>query len=633
MTGYKSILKNEKGSVLMLGLSFIVVLLAVAGLIIDTIRFEQDTLTLKSAAEAIALAGAKELTGMAEDICNPAGNDNAVKAMSDMATHLGISTWNADIGRYWPAMTPKFKAFKTGVVDTDVAVGCNDNAFLSGGTPYEYGVGKQALTNAIKVNVQRSGFIDFFMTPYRMLQGDPNSTRVTSASAIAVADTPHARCVAPLAIPICGLMYESDIAVSAPIAHAYQQGDFGNGNAVMQQELLFQQLVDDGSGGIRPHEYPVQIHDVGASTVTYPWASPGNVNQGVLYSGQEARNRYEILPPGVPGFAEEINPSGTATKDLFPLRGAFALSHKTLGGTGPVTKQQIAAAFEITWPSSQLRGCVPAVLGDGVSLLEDSADSNTSFEDSGNYDIDPTVSDAMKANQAVAALILESGGLSFTHSEARNTTTTPDQYELTFDEPETLDSVESPCDQASVANWLSADFPEGRQGCHTSHNANAPYGCGDIDPLSSPDGDAACDSGPDEIPISAINHPIWSTMAMVVAPTSPDTDADFCSKGTIGSEEEFRNSSDPVIVGFLPIWVFDAQIYEPGSCEYTFDNAGSPTTVTGVAQTSCRGVRAKPFSNVTFLHNRYHIKQSTTDATPATPVNPASLRAHPILVE
>lgn len=613
---------NERGSILLLGLAFIFILFLIAGIVLDMHRGYVARDRLRNIAEAMALAGADEINGTYDGVVNGVASRADVKqVILQLASEYGV-----DGGDYTFAWEVVQYNENTGGVNSFPAFEADSTAGAMGG------VGPAVLANGVRVILTQT-IPTYLLNPVLAFSGGGtiNSLTLTS-SATAVSSSPVEACVAPFALPICGLAYENNVG-------QYKKYDIGNKNSAMRQEILFGPLQNpDGLLATdRPFHYPTTWWDL--DTASYSFTELGKPNNSDTSWNVVGENKsdYPDLPLGIPGEVMETNsgtPSGTSRfGNLFPLRGGFAVPETAKAGADART-DDVLQILSNTWndgaqfwtdgalpkfnalagaPLGSPKGCVPARIGERAYLLDGSptAPVNESFF-SDVFDPGPGANvnspvtwlpgnDAMQATHLLSALIHSNDIGGTAPDEMHSHIKTALDVEETMDSPAVVELSRGECDPAVVgaANWTGSKYPEGRGGCHVHGPNSAMYACGNIAVDGNPGTDGVnCDTSPLAVARFADNHPIWKTMAMIVAPSNAGDN--YC--GSNVGTTKFDNSSNPVIVGFMPIWVFDAQVYKPGPCKYK-DSANVWSTDT--EQHSCRGVRAKPAGELV-LHSGYN---------------------------
>jgi hypothetical protein len=330
------------------------------------------------------------------------------------------------------------------------------------------GVAQHTLANALSITLSTSGN-NFFG---KIFGEDTFGINVTST---AIFDAPESHCVAPLAIPICGLTFEEDknIQVGVGISASIKKGDFWPEIAA-RQEIIFGSLPLDLSN---------------------------------LYNTLAQPNNPPVLqgnPELIPGTGLSID--GTR---VFPLRGGFGISSSKNDNLSQLdTFREIVDVLKGQNTSiTGIQGCRSAKIGERVYLLEKD-----------HYFTSENTGDTFDANQGIVNLINErAGGLRHHSFYSKHVIPSPPPF------PSLL-------------------------GCHS-----------------------------DNIKTSSNQRNVWEVKVPVVIPTLdgeiPTTDQglDYCSNTVLS------NDSQPVIIGFISVHIFDTQLYVKAGETY-----------------NCRGIRAKP---------------------------------------
>ncbi|MCB0346148.1 MAG: hypothetical protein KDD66_13605 [Bdellovibrionales bacterium] len=578
--------KNCQGMTLLMFLFSSVAFLGFASLVID---IGQQTLIrrqLQLAADGAAHAGALELGSAAHfmDIV-PTAVEEALKAHT-VSQASGASIWDAvqagdltlrvKIGRYIRPSAAAVGFFTPGAfnfIQTKY-----DSSLLPGdplATPgpvfsSAHGVPYFIWVNAVKVEITHNSILALFGSVFSALTDGSQKSLSTQVASVAILDAPEIECVAPLVLPLCGILDHNgqyNPAGSAAMGLNPQA-------VVPNQEIIF--------GPIPPIEFPST--ELGSSV----WNPPIN---GV-------ENRY-------------------------PLRGGFGIPADFAGS---LISDDIIAVVKSSWGPATVplgdgslpkKGCTKAQLGDKVKLLSGSNYFSPQLQLGG---AGGPPSDAADMNKAVMNLIHQPSPAFFHHPRYGANDYDGEDHFPNSSIP-ILEGIHPSVPRSTCSNPKLPDSAfqcpdslkpyDGWGGCHTGE---------DMDPDLV--GEPVIDKGPSGVS----NSGVWKTKVMLVAPMDPNTD--YCD-----GSANFDGVEDALVVGFMSVFIFDAQFWQPSGCRWRIADCirhthyntcydldtGEPYTcvsytyedkdVTAPTGLSCRGMRAKASTMNAWIANSCFVGQ------------------------
>lgn len=301
--------------------------------------------------------------------------------------------------------------------------------------------------------------------------------------------------------------------------------------------------------------------------------SPGDISSAL--NTQEIIFGHLPLPSAYPQGRLPISaPDPRLTPGLLqlqPLRGGFGVV--TPSGYQPVTAQNILSILTSQWPPSSIgaglgKGCVPARLGDRVSVF-----TNGDFGAAQTAQINNAI--VSLVNQTQPELFRDPNA-AILHPTFYYAHSVPQHPLVPVFEEGGQNAICDIHDAQYGPMGGASEYPQGKGGCHTSAQH-----IGTIPGMNITTA----------VPQRAPNNPgkAWRVKVMVIAP-SENNSMDYCSP----VNTRIDNHSQPVIVGFVTMEIFDLQLFTPGNCVYKTPNPPLGWIRHNASQNSCRGVRARP---------------------------------------
>lgn len=329
---------GERGNVILIFLLALSAVLAIVAMVVDLPRRDIVSQEAQTASDAAALAAASHLDGTLvgwQDACSFAEASLGTNTVN--AALASTQAYTISLGFYGAnAQTAEESDFEFQPLAT--VSSCSDLP-VSG---VHYGMPVWALANAVRVEVTAPQMTTYFARAIGIKTLGSLTRRGTAA-----ASTEFDRCVAPLAIPACQLMLNTD-----PNDVSKYDLDEYNPALQCQRELIFTESS--------PWD-PLPFEERGHGLIRHvQWRRPPLV-------------RYATAPNecGKPASRWTWEKSVNCRADS--IRGVLGIPSNDPSRSAPATPAELVAHFKVQTPEN--RGCVRTRLGQRFIPLEDAVDT------------------------------------------------------------------------------------------------------------------------------------------------------------------------------------------------------------------------------------------------------------------